>query len=65
VISQLKDHDTIMEPYGHVPRRPADAMSKSDEGHVYASAKIDGLSAGALGMGFMPEDRVHQKTNVL
>jgi hypothetical protein len=54
-----------MEPYGHVPRRPADAMSKSDEGHVYASAKIDGLSAGALGMGFMPEDRVHQKTNVL
>lgn len=55
VISQLKDHDTVMEPYGHVPRRPPDAMSRSDEGHIYASAKIDGCLREPSGWGFMPE----------
>ena len=58
MISQLKDHATIMEPYGHVPRRPTDAMSRSDEGHIYASAKIDGCLREPSGWGFMPEVRL-------
>ena len=30
-------------------------MSRSDEGHIYASAKIDGCLREPSGWGFMPE----------
>jgi hypothetical protein len=32
-------------------------MSRSDEGHIYASAKIDGCLREPSGWGLMPEDR--------